>query len=86
MASSKGKITRHHFVVSYSAATPESIEVVFANGTLVIIIFPESIEVVFASGHSLSSSLSFSSSSSLQRFLIQRHFVGSYSLTSPHVY
>ena len=31
MASSKGKITRHHFVVSYSSATPKSIEPVFAG-------------------------------------------------------
>ena len=69
MASSKGKITRHHFVVSYSSATPESIE------------------LVFATRHSTSSSLSLVSSSSwLQKFPIQGHFVGSYSLTSPHVY
>ena len=34
MASSKGKITRHHFVVSYSSATPKSIEPVFAGHSL----------------------------------------------------
>ena len=74
VASSKGEITRHHFVVSYSLATLQ----VYCPA--------------FCHPHwwwrSSSSSLPpknnpSSSSSSLQRF---SRFVGSYAVTSPHVY
>ena len=74
VASSKGEITRHHFVVSYSLATLQVYCPAFSHPLMVTIIV-----VIFAPPENSSSS----SSSSLQRF---SRFVGSYAVTSPHVY